>query len=59
MHFKFNKKIQNFIDIITETAKKYDTRIFFVGGMVRDNLLNYPIIKSWISPINGFGQDNM
>ena len=43
MKFNFDKKTQNFLEIITKNAQNQKMRVFFVGGIVRDNYLNIPI----------------
>lgn len=40
MNFNFDIKINNFLKIILKNAQKFNFRVFFVGGIVRDNLLN-------------------
>ena len=40
MKFKFDKRIENFLKIILKNAQKIGLRVFFVGGIVRDNILN-------------------
>lgn len=40
MEFKFDKRIENFLKIILKNAQKIGLRVFFVGGIVRDNILN-------------------
>ena len=40
MKFIFNDKLNNFLKIITKNAQKQNIRVFFVGGIVRDYLLN-------------------
>ena len=42
MEFKFDKRIENFLKIILKNAQKIGLRVFFVGGIVRDNILNIP-----------------
>lgn len=44
MNFNFNKKINNFLKIILKNALSQNLRVFFVGGIVRDNILNIPTI---------------
>lgn len=39
MKFSFDDKINNFLKIITKSALEQKTRVFFVGGLVRDNLM--------------------
>lgn len=43
MKFNFNEKINNLLKIITKNAQIQKVRVFFVGGIVRDNILNRPI----------------
>lgn len=43
MEFKLSNTIKDFIKIITKTAQANNVRVFFVGGMVRDNYLNREI----------------
>ena len=38
--FKFEKDIENFLKIISKNAQNQKVRVFFVGGIVRDALLN-------------------
>ena len=38
--FKFEKDIENFLKIISKNAQSQKVRVFFVGGIVRDALLN-------------------
>ncbi len=40
MKFNFSKETEEFLKIITKTAQANNVRVFFVGGIVRDNLLN-------------------
>ena len=40
MNFKFDEKINNFLKIIAKSAQTQNVRVFFVGGIVRDNILN-------------------
>ncbi len=40
MKFYFSEKIENFLKIILKNAHKIGLRVFFVGGIVRDNILN-------------------
>ena len=40
MESKFDKRIENFLKIILKNAQKIGLRVFFVGGIVRDNILN-------------------
>ena len=42
MNFKFSEKINNFLKIILKNALSQNIRVFFVGGIVRDNILNIP-----------------
>ena len=42
MNFNFDDKINNFLKIILKNALKLDYRVFFVGGIVRDKILNVP-----------------
>ena len=43
MRFEFSKNTLNFLKLIAECAQEHNVRLFFVGGMVRDNLLNEKI----------------
>ena len=43
MNFKFSKKNEEFLKIITKTAQTEDVRVFFVGGIVRDCYLKKEI----------------
>ena len=43
MHYKFDKNVEHFLNVITTLAKSKNFRLFFVGGCVRDNLLNLEI----------------
>jgi len=43
MYFNFDNNINEFLKIIIKTAQVHDINVYFVGGMVRDNLLNKPI----------------
>lgn len=43
MHFNLNENISNFLKIIINCAKKQNVNVYFVGGIVRDNVLNIPI----------------
>ncbi len=40
MKFNFDKKTNDFLKIITKNAQIQKIRVFFVGGIVRDKLLN-------------------
>ena len=40
MNFKFDEKINNFLKIIAKNAQAQNKRVFFVGGIVRDNIIN-------------------
>ena len=40
MNFNFDEKINNFLKIIAKNAQAQNKRVFFVGGIVRDNILN-------------------
>lgn len=40
MNFNLNKKTENFLKIILKNAQEKNLRVFFVGGIVRDALLN-------------------
>lgn len=40
LNFNFSENIENFLKIIAKSALEQNTRVFFVGGIVRDNLLN-------------------
>ena len=42
MNFKFNNKIEKFLKLITKNAQEQNLRVFFVGGIVRDKILNIP-----------------
>ena len=42
MKFEFNAKINNFLKIILKNAQSQNLRVFFVGGIVRDKILNIP-----------------
>ena len=44
MNFQFDKKTNNFIKIILKNALSQQIRVFFVGGIVRDKLLNMPTL---------------
>ena len=44
MKFNFNKKINCFLKIILKNAQSQNLRVFFVGGIVRDKILNIPTI---------------
>lgn len=39
MNFSFDNNTNNFLKIITKSALEQKTRVFFVGGLVRDNLM--------------------
>ena len=39
MQFNFDDKTENFLKLILKNALKHNIRVFFVGGVVRDNLL--------------------
>ena len=39
MQFNFDDKTENFLKLILKNAPKHNIRVFFVGGVVRDNLL--------------------
>lgn len=39
MNFHFDNKTEKFLKIITENAQNQSIRVFFVGGIVRDNIL--------------------
>ena len=41
--YKFDKKTLEFLNLIQKAAKKQNVKIFFVGGMVRDAILNEPL----------------
>ncbi len=43
MHFEFGEKINYFLKIIVNCAQLNNINIYFVGGIVRDNLLNKPL----------------
>lgn len=40
MNFNFSEKINNFLKIILKNAQEQNLRVFFVGGIVRDRILN-------------------
>lgn len=40
MNFDFSEKINNFLKIILKNAQEQNLRVFFVGGIVRDKILN-------------------
>jgi len=40
VNFQFDKKTNKFIKIILKNALSQQIRVFFVGGIVRDNILN-------------------
>ena len=40
MKFNFDKKTNDFLRIITKNAQSQNLRVFFVGGIVRDKILN-------------------
>lgn len=40
MNFNLNKDTKDFLKIILKNAQEKNLRVFFVGGIVRDNLLN-------------------
>jgi len=40
--FEFNQKIDSFLKIILKNAQSKNLRVFFVGGIVRDKILNIP-----------------
>ncbi len=40
MNFNFSEDVNNFLKIIAKSALKQNKRVFFVGGIVRDNILN-------------------
>jgi len=42
LNFIFNEEIENFLKIITKGAQENNLRVFFVGGIVRDKILNIP-----------------
>ena len=42
MKYLFNDKIENFLKIILKNALNEDLRVFFVGGIVRDKILEIP-----------------
>lgn len=42
MNFEFNQNINNFLKIILKNAQSQNLRVFFVGGIVRDKILNMP-----------------
>lgn len=42
MNFKFNNKVEKFLKLITKNAQEQNLRVFFVGGIVRDKILNIP-----------------
>ena len=42
MKFNFDKKTNNFLKIILKNAQSQNLRVFFVGGIVRDKILNIP-----------------
>lgn len=42
MKFEFNQKINNFLKIILKNAQSQNLRVFFVGGIVRDKILDIP-----------------
>jgi len=39
LNFSFDNNTNNFLKIITKSALEQKTRVFFVGGLVRDNLM--------------------
>lgn len=42
MNFNLNKRINDFLKIILKNAQSQNLRVFFVGGIVRDKILNIP-----------------
>lgn len=42
MNFNFNQKTNDFLKIILKNAQSQNHRVFFVGGIVRDKILNIP-----------------
>jgi len=42
VEFNFENKINNFLKIILKNAQEQNLRVFFVGGIVRDKILNIP-----------------
>ncbi|MBQ8635927.1 CCA tRNA nucleotidyltransferase [bacterium] len=44
MYFEFSENVNDFLKIILKNAQMQDKRVFFVGGIVRDNILNNPIL---------------
>ena len=44
MNFDFNNKINELLKIILKNAQSQNLRVFFVGGIVRDNILNIPTL---------------
>lgn len=44
MDFNFSKNTNNFLKIILKNALKQNLRVFFVGGIVRDKILNIPTL---------------
>jgi len=43
LNFEFDNNIQKFLKIIIKNALIQNIRVFFVGGIVRDNILNKPL----------------
>ena len=43
MEFNFNKNTNELIKILANTAQQNNTRIFLVGGVIRDNILKKPL----------------
>ena len=42
MKFEFSQKINSFLKIILKNAQSQNLRVFFVGGIVRDKILDIP-----------------